>query len=475
MRGRITCIFGRHSCNRHQRPRHHPDPSLPRLFGSRRVRVRFVFPLLLLILVLSVVSGEDLAAKTQAHAKTTITILPIQEDKHAQVAPIPDIAEQRLQVERLQLGIKEHEDKIKASQEKGRGLLDELERIDATLTSEQKKLTVLQESLDRQEKLLTREQRHLDQALADKQELQTYVQNRLTAYYQMGGIGLMNILFSKKSLSELLSFQEYFQRLLQYDRLAINSYQNKITELTQVRRRHEVEEKRLRELVVQVQARKETLNATRQEKQTLLTRVRTEEKLYQQAVTEIQKAAAALSASLAARSRSARPAQPVRPNTAKRTPQGDRGPPPLAKGQTFLALKGKLGLPAAGPVVTNHDGLPGKVGPRSPLAGGIDIMTAKDEPIRAIYDGTVITSGYLRGYGNMIIIDHGQHYYSLVARAGEIFKEEGTTVHMGEVIGITGDSDALIGRGLHFEIRHGSAMEDPLEWLDRSRLDFTND
>jgi len=435
------------------------------------VKFCFVPALLFFIPTLCIAKLDIVAVKIEAHGKTTITIMPIQKDPRI---PEANPAEQRMQVQRLQLGIKEHENKIRATQEKGQSLLEELERTEATLKREQSKLTVLKESLARQETLLTRERNRLNQTIADKQELQTYVQNRLTTYYQMGGIGLMNVLFSKKSLSELLSFQEYFQRLLQYDRLAITSYQSKISELTAVRRRHELEEKRMRELVSKVRAREESLHSARQEKQTLLARVRTEEKLFQQAVAEIQKAADTLSAALSARSRSEAADPVVRADPVKKTPL-DNAPPQLEAGDTFLSLKGKLVPPVDGTLAADHEGWQGKAGAISPLAGGIDIRTVKNEPIRAIYNGTVIASGYLRGYGNMIIIDHGRNYYSLIARAGEILKEEGTTVHLGDVIGITGDSETLLGSGLHFEIRHGSAAEDPLEWLDRSRLDFGDD
>ena len=84
-----------------------------------------------------------------------------------------------------------------------------------------------------------------------------------------------------------------------------------------------------------------------------------------------------------------------------------------------------------------------------------------------MYDGKIIHSGYLRGYGNLIIIDHGNQYFSLISRAAEFYKKEGSRVATGEIIGMTGAGDPLYGEGLHFEIRKGANPEDPMLWLKK--------
>ncbi len=453
-------------------PGHKTDYGQRTPFLPAHCEARVLFYLLPLVMLLtspwlnaSYVHAEDAGAAQ----KTTITVLP---ERTNEKTDRVDGTKQRARVKRLQLGIQEHEVKIRATQEKGQSLLAELERIERTLQTQSRKLLLLQENHSRQEELLVAEQNRLDMAIAEKQALQTYVQKRLTAYYQMGGIGLMNVIFSKKSLSELLSFQEYYQRMLQHDQVAITSYVTKIGELVQIRERHEREKNRLQELVAKVAAREAMLETTRREKTTLLNRVKTEERLYQQAVAEIQKAAADLTASLEERQRRESTQTVVlQPKSAKK-PLLETQPRQLAAGLTFASLRGKLAPPVTGTVAPPQDLRHGQGDATSPFAGGIDIITTENQEIRAVFRGVVIASGYLRGYGNMIIIDHGEHYYSIVSRAGEILKEEGTTVHTGEVIGFTGDSGTLLGEGLHFEIRRGSTNEDPLLWLDRELVTF---
>lgn len=96
---------------------------------------------------------------------------------------------------------------------------------------------------------------------------------------------------------------------------------------------------------------------------------------------------------------------------------------------------------------------------------GIEIKADRGEPIRAIFDGRVLYADWFKGYGNMIIIDHGKNYYSVYAHAEELFTSKGDTVEMDEVVATVGDSGSMVGPALHFEVRHHGKPVDPLEWI----------
>lgn len=80
-------------------------------------------------------------------------------------------------------------------------------------------------------------------------------------------------------------------------------------------------------------------------------------------------------------------------------------------------------------------------------------------------------SGKLRGYGKVIILDHGGGYLSLVGQACELFKKEGEEVREGDLIGLTGGGP-WIDEGIYFEIRKHGKYEDPLAWIDTRGLDI---
>jgi septal ring factor EnvC (AmiA/AmiB activator) len=78
----------------------------------------------------------------------------------------------------------------------------------------------------------------------------------------------------------------------------------------------------------------------------------------------------------------------------------------------------------------------------------------------------VIYADWFRGYGNLMIIDHGNDFCTIYAHAEEIFKSEGDSVDTDEVIGTVGDTGSLAGTKLYFEIRHKGKPIDPLAWLN---------
>ena len=99
---------------------------------------------------------------------------------------------------------------------------------------------------------------------------------------------------------------------------------------------------------------------------------------------------------------------------------------------------------------------------------GIDIRADRGEPVRAVSSGKILYSSWFKGYGNMLIIDHGDSYYTVYAHAEEIFKKKGESVDIGEVIATVGDSGSMVGPGLYFEVRHHGKPTDPLVWIKKS-------
>ncbi len=131
----------------------------------------------------------------------------------------------------------------------------------------------------------------------------------------------------------------------------------------------------------------------------------------------------------------------------------------------FGALRGRLPLPAPGHIEAGF----GKVlEPRFntvTLRRGIDIRAPSGTPVRAVAPGTVAWTGWMRGYGNVVILDHGDGYHSVVAHLAEVMRALGTHVFEGDVLGTVGDTGSLQGPVLYFEIRREGLAVDPAPWL----------
>ncbi len=131
----------------------------------------------------------------------------------------------------------------------------------------------------------------------------------------------------------------------------------------------------------------------------------------------------------------------------------------------FGALRGKLPRPVQGVVEVGF----GKViNPRFntvTVQKGLDIRAAPGTPVQAVAEGTVAYAGSLRGYGKLLILDHGDGYHTLMAHLSAILPELGAMVFPGDVVGEVGDTGSLKGAYLYFEVRKGGQAVDPAQWL----------
>jgi murein hydrolase activator len=97
------------------------------------------------------------------------------------------------------------------------------------------------------------------------------------------------------------------------------------------------------------------------------------------------------------------------------------------------------------------------------IQNGIEIAAPQDTPVTAVYEGVVVFADRFKGYGLMVVLDHGQKHHTLYAHLGEIAVQVGQKVAGGDVLGTTGAG--LEGAGLYFEVRFQGRPEDPVEWL----------
>ncbi|MEQ1773307.1 MAG: peptidoglycan DD-metalloendopeptidase family protein [Burkholderiales bacterium] len=142
--------------------------------------------------------------------------------------------------------------------------------------------------------------------------------------------------------------------------------------------------------------------------------------------------------------------------------RNDRVPEPGALAGAFSKLRGQLALPVRGE-------LAGRFGsPRSD--GGLTwkglLLAAKaGEPVRAVATGRVVYADWLRGFGNLLIIDHGEGYMSLYGYNETLLKRVGDDIGGGDAVATVGNSGGGAESGLYFELRHQGKPFDPMTWI----------
>ncbi len=140
-------------------------------------------------------------------------------------------------------------------------------------------------------------------------------------------------------------------------------------------------------------------------------------------------------------------------------------PPEFPPGIGLEAMKGKLEWPVRGKVTGGFGKIRHPEFSAEVFRKGIDIEAPIGEEIRAVEKGRVVFAEHFSGYGRMVIIDHGERYFSVYAHLSEIIKKLGETVKRGETLGRVGDSDSLAGSRLYFEMRKDGKSIDPLPWF----------
>jgi murein DD-endopeptidase MepM/ murein hydrolase activator NlpD len=190
-------------------------------------------------------------------------------------------------------------------------------------------------------------------------------------------------------------------------------------------------------------------------RRTLLAKVRDERAYHERMVGELTEASRRLEAFI-------RDLQAKQRRVAKTPPPAGPGEGPRIG---FGSLRGRLPWPTEGRIVAAFGP---QVHPRfgtRTFRNGVDIEAAEGTEVQAVYAGQAVYTGWFKGYGNLIILDHGNDYYTLYAHVSDILVREGDDVRQGQRIGTVGDTGSLAGPRLYFEVRYQSKPQDPADWL----------
>ena len=150
----------------------------------------------------------------------------------------------------------------------------------------------------------------------------------------------------------------------------------------------------------------------------------------------------------------------------RRGPAASRGTaevPADAQSTPFSALKGRLRTPVRGELIGRYGAQ------QAGLAGygkGIFIRTAESERVRAVAPGRVVYADWMRGFGNLMIVDHGEGFLSIYGNNESLLKQTGDPVTLGEPLAVAGQSGGNEQTGLYFELRHLGKPFDPIGWVN---------
>ena len=357
--------------------------------------------------------------------------------------------------------IKEKKLLLKKTKRAENQVSSELGQIEKNLQEKEAKLAGLSRDLKEAENALERTLRETETVKGEAERKKQQIRVRLSALYKGGEIGTARMFFTSESFPQMAENLRYMKAILAYDRKLFAEFNAEIDRLRELKGTLERDAARKEIIKTTIEANKREIEDEKRKKASYLVKVRADKKGYLASIGELEANARRLQTmveKLDAKSRKSYT------KTSKNHFGGAALLPPVPD-KGFGSQKGRLTLPAKGEVV---DGFGRHKHPEFnsyTVSNGISIAAPQGSDIRAVYDGQVIYADYFKGYGNMVIVDHGGGYFSLYAHAAKIMKRVGTSVARNEVVASVGDSDSSRGTMLYFEIRYQGKPVDPAAWV----------
>lgn len=271
-----------------------------------------------------------------------------------------------------------------------------------------------------------------------------YVGTRLRALYRVKMIGRMGLTAMPDSMFDFFLQQNALEKILAQDFELMDRHMADMERLAAQSRKFsdlEKEKQRLEaSLVQQMRVKKQEGERRR----IILGEIQKKKRLGLAAVASLKAAAEALEKKMV---------------VLQAAPPGDK--------EGFSLFQGRLGMPVQGTIITPYGPSQNSNSSSFTFEAGIDIRADRGDPVRSVFKGEVIYAEWLKGYGNLMIINHGNNFYTLYAHVEEFFKKKGERVDTDEVIALAGDTGSIKGTCLHFEVRHHGRPVDPMKWLKK--------
>jgi septal ring factor EnvC (AmiA/AmiB activator) len=379
----------------------------------------------------------------------------------AQRSPSAEIGEKEKTLQQTRTQLREERARAAAARRKEASLLAELEAIDRRLARSRRQVADLNARIRKMQAEIGQLQADIKRLEHRRTGQEVALERRLRALYMIDtqDEALPLILSAHNPLDRAVKLR-HLAALARVDANTIQEYRTTSDGLADRKRLVEAREQELATL--RREAERERAEADREaaRRRALLADVQGQRAAHDRLVGELSEATRRLEVLLrelqARQRRVAVKPQPTRPRT---------GPGEEPSGHGFAATRGRLMWPAEGRVVGEFGT---QVHPRfgtKTFRNGVDIEVPEGTDITAVYPGHVVFTGWFRGYGNMIIVDHGGEYYTLYAHAADVLVGEGDEIKQGQRIGTVGDTGSLQGPRLYFEVRHQGKPQDPSLWL----------
>jgi septal ring factor EnvC (AmiA/AmiB activator) len=280
---------------------------------------------------------------------------------------------------------------------------------------------------------------------AEVEETREDIQKILVTMYKYGNLSYVDLLFQVKDVQSLVSEHKHLSLLAASQDNILSDFMQKLSELHSAKESLSRDREETGRLLAREKQKERTLSSQENEYRRLIRQIEQNRQAHLETLEELDERAQIL--------------QSLIKKIAREGTDLTFSPLPI------FDRKGDISWPISGTIVSQFGE---QVHPKfltKTMNNGIEIAPSDDVVVKAIHLARVAFSEYFKGYGNLIILDHGFKCHSLYAHCSELLVKKGDVVQTGQPIAMVGDIGSLKGRSLYFEIRIRTEATNPLQWL----------
>ena len=339
---------------------------------------------------------------------------------------------------------------LQDAEKQERKLLDDLEEQEIEFARIEDRLVEIEEQMGQVGAKMTAGDRDISTLNSRLARRRKYLSGRVRALYMNRQGGILQVLLKAESIQDLVKRYRYLTLILERDHQDLLDFAEQKAQLVERQEQLAANRDELEELRAELGRKKDEYGQVKRKKMALLMQVHNKKELYLAMLRRQEDSHKKLLKEVAVDNQTAGQAE-----TGKKTPRN---------WPDFEAHKGKIPRPVVGKITDRFGRAPGRYNTYS-TRHGIIFSVAPGAEIKAVMDGEVLHVGWLKGFGNIIIVNHGNRYYTLTGGLSGITPQVGQWVHQGEVIGMVPKGGVTDKKEIYFEIRHGGQALDPAEWL----------
>lgn len=383
-------------------------------------------------------------------AAQILPALPAAADSKTAADIEQQIKQQESEYKKLQAQMSKNRQKIKEKQQQERDVSAQLNALSQKITVTQQKVNIVSLHMKKVQNnifVLTNNIKTTGKAISTSQNV---LRKRLVNIYKYGSVAQYNLMLSSQGAEDALANTYLLSRIAKQDQDLINLLTEQRRKLVAAQDELKRQHMQLRSQGTELNKQKNNLKSAADERNTLLAQVRKDKRIFMAQQEIFIKASKELQGTV------------KRLLAQKKKLMAAKHP---GKKQTVYYKGGRLAWPLQGTINSTFGTRVHPVFKTRITHTGIDIGAPKGTPVKAANPGEVLYTGWMRGYGQVVILDHGADLTTVYAHLSSIETSENAKVTRDTVIGRVGSTGVATGNHLHFEVRVDGNAVDPMRYL----------